>query len=264
MRKLATLLAVAAALLVLVPSTSRAVLRSSAAPATSAAAAAPAAPIEIGHIPECLEAVPAAVAVPGETVALDVTVLLDGVNQSRATHVMNVAASSYSPLGIALRSTFETVSFGTDDASGIIEAAKAYFGGARPSGSDVVLVLTSKDIQDGGNTAVAGLADCIGGVAFPQNAFGVAEVTVPDAGSPFGPLVIGYEMPAKIAAHEIGHLMGAHHHYANCVEGVASELDEADVSPCTLMFNAADLSSLNFSTVNGPVVAGHAQAYAKP
>jgi hypothetical protein len=259
MRKLATLLAVAAALLVIVPSPSgaRRLVGGTASPTTATAAA----PIEIGHIPECLEAVPAAVAVPGDAVALDVVVLLDGVSSARATHIMNVAASSYSPLGISLRYGFQTVGFGTDSASGIIQAAKDHFGGARPAGSDVVLVLTSKDIQDGGNTAVAGLADCIGGVAFPENAFAVAEVTVDDAGLPFGPVVLGYEMPAKIAAHEIGHLMGAHHHYANCVEGIASELAEADVSPCTLMFNAADLSSLNFSVLNGAVVAGHGQAY---
>jgi hypothetical protein len=264
MRKLATLLAVAAALLVLVPAPSRALLRSSATTATAVSSAAAAAPIEIGHIPECLEAVPAAVAVPGDPVTLDVTVLLDGVTSARATHIMNVAASSYSPLGIALRYGFQTVGFGTDSASGIIEAAKSHFGGARPAGSDVVLVLTSKDIQDGGNTAVAGLADCIGGVAFPENAFAVAEVTVPDAGSPIGPLVLGYEMPAKIAAHEIGHLMGAHHHYANCVEGIGADDLSGDTGPCTLMSNFVDFQGRNFSTLEGAVVRGHATDYARP
>jgi hypothetical protein len=57
--------------------------------------------------------------------------------------------------------------------------------------------------------------------------------------------------------------MGGHHHYANCVEGLLSEFGQ-DLSACTLMFNAVDLASLNFSTLNSVVVKGHAQLYALP
>ena len=67
------------------------------------------------------------------------------------------------------------MSFGGTDAQGLIDQSKALFGGARPAGIDVVYTLTSKDIQAGGNTAVAGLADCIGGVAFDDRAFAVGE-----------------------------------------------------------------------------------------
>ena len=48
----------------------------------SAPAQAAAEPIEVGHIPECTEGVPAAVAIPAgaPALALDVRVLLDGVS----------------------------------------------------------------------------------------------------------------------------------------------------------------------------------------
>ena len=156
--------------------------------------------------------------------------------------------------------SFQGVSFSGDDAQGLIQQSKALFGGVRPAGIDVVYTLTSKDISAGGNNAVAGLADCIGGVAFPDRAFAVGEELDPDS-TGVGGLVIAANLSAKVASHEVGHLFGGHHHYANCVEGLLSELG-AELSPCTLMINAVDLSSFNFSAVNGLVVRGHAEAYA--
>jgi hypothetical protein len=55
--------------------------------------------------------------------------------------------------------------------------------------------------------------------------------------------------------------MGAHHHYANCAEGLLADPPPGELSPCTLMINAVDLSSLNFGTFNGLVVRGHMEAY---
>jgi hypothetical protein len=233
--------------------------------ALSAPAPASAAPIEIGHIPECLELVPAAVAIPpGAPASLDVRVLLDGIPVARGEQVFNTAKQSYAPLNIALTPTFESVSFTGTDAQGLIDQAKARFGGQRPAGTDLVYVLTGKDIQADGQTAVAGLADCIGGVAFPDNAFAVGENFTTDEASLLGLVTLARNLSAKVAAHELGHLMGAHHHYANCAEGLLSEPLQSELSPCTLMFNAVDLSSINFGTVQGLVVRGHMEAYALP
>ena len=227
-----------------------------------AAVPASAAPIEIGHIPECLELVPAAVTIqPDGNVGLQMRVLLDGVSSTRGQEIIGLVSQSYAPLGVTVVPSFQTVNFSGDDAQGLIDQSKALFGGVRPAGVDVVYTLTSKDIQLDGQTAVAGLADCIGGVAFPANAFAVGEVLDPDSFDLGGGLVVAANLSAKVAAHEVGHLFGGHHHYANCVEGLLSELG-AELSPCTLMFNAVDLSSFNFSTVNGLVVRGHAEAYA--
>jgi Metallo-peptidase family M12B Reprolysin-like len=153
---------------------------------------------------------------------------------------------------ITLNPSFQSVSFSGTDAEELIEQAKALFGGARPAGTDVVYVLTNKDIVAIGSDAVAGLADCIGGVAFPANAFAVGENFTPDEGALLGlPSLVNRNLTGKVASHEIGHLMGGHHHYANCIQGLLSDPDE--FSPCTLMFNDVGLAGLDFSIVNSLV-----------
>jgi hypothetical protein len=231
--------------------------------ALSAPAPAAAEPIEVGHIPKCTEAVPAAVAIPvgAPPLQLDVRVLLDGVGATRGAAVLETARQSYSPLGINLAASFQAVNFSGTDAQGLINQSKALFGGSRPAGIDIVYTLTSKDIQAGGNNAVAGLADCIGGVGFADRAFGVGENFTTDESLEIGPTALARNLTAKVAAHEIGHLMGGHHHYANCAEGTLADPLPGEVSPCTLMINAVDLASLNFSTPNGLVVRGHMEAY---
>jgi len=217
-----------------------------------------------GEPRECLEPTPAAIGIDtGQTITLSVVTLLDGIGRARGEEVLAKAAESYAPLNVVLTSRFRTVAFTGDDADGLIQQAKNLYGGERPRGVDIVYVLTSKDIQSGGNTAVAGLADCIGGVRFPDRAFAVGENIAENR--PLGPFVTTVNGSAVVAAHEIGHLMGAHHHYANCAEGLASdELLALELTPCTLMFNAVNTASLRFSTVNTAVVRGHAVDYASP
>ena len=220
-------------------------------------------PIDVEQ--ECLEPVPAAVGTDhltgGPQLDLAVQVLVDGPSTARAQEIFAKAATAYEPLGTTLRAvSYETVNFTGDDAQGLIDQAKARFGGTRPAGADLVYVFTNKDIQAGGNYAVAGLADCIGGVRFDNQAFGVGEDFGPEEQT--NPLQ--RNGTAKVLAHELGHLMGAHHHYANCVEGNLSEVGEPEVSPCTLMVNVVNLASLNFSALNGTVVRGHTTEYAAP
>ena len=215
----------------------------------------------------CLEPVPASTSVQGITdggpqVQLATRVLLDGVDLATAQRAMTRAADSYAPLGVTLTATYESVSFSGDDAQGLIDQAKQRFGGARPAGSDLVYVITGKDIQASGNTGVAGLADCIGGVRYANHAFAVGEVF--EENVPLGPLTLYTDATAKIIAHELGHLMGGHHHYANCAEGVKSEKEVLEGSPCTLMSNFVDFQSIHFSTLNGGVVRGHSVSFASP
>ena len=226
-----------------------------------AAPTASAEPIEIGHIPECTEVVPAAIAPPSsERRTLVARVLLDGVDGAQATGFTTQAARAYDGVGIDfVVDAYEPVSLSGDDAQRLIDQSKAHFGGTRPAGTDVVYTLTSKDIQASGQSAVAGLADCIGGVAFPDRAFAVGEVLDPDAFD-LGVATFTANLTAKVFAHEVGHLMGAHHHYANCAEGIPSDPNEVG-TPCTLMFNDVSLTSLVFSSVNSLVVRGHTEAY---
>lgn len=217
---------------------------------------------------ECLEGAPAAAGVSGITddgarISLDVMVLLDGVEPALGQQIFDRGAISYSPLGIDLTPTFVEVEFKGTEIHGMLTQAKDRFHGERPPGKDVVYVLTSKALTLLGLPVAAGLADCIGGVRFPERAFAVG--TSADFTTPVGPITFDTNIPAKTAAHEIGHLMGGQHHLANCVEGIPTELaEEHEPSACTLMFNAADFVSHNFSVVNGLVVRGHAAEFARP
>lgn len=215
----------------------------------------------------CLEAVPASIGLPvadlGQKVSLDVAVLLDDVNQADAEAIMNRAKVTYDPIGVNLKvHSYTPVAFEGTEGEAHIQQAKAHFGGTRPQGVDVVYVLTNKDLTTDGDTALAGLADCIGGVRFGHRAFAVGEAVGIEI-SQIGPFRLQVDAHAEVAAHEIGHLMGVHHHYANCVEGnLQGDID--DLSPCTLMFNFVDFQSLNFGLLEASVARGHAVQYAKP
>jgi hypothetical protein len=210
------------------------------------------------------EPVPDAISIDlGNRVFLDVAVLLDGVSRALGEEIMRRAAESYAPLNVTLEvASFRAVTFTGTEGTAIIQQAKDFYGGERPRGADIVYVLTNKDLTDGGDPILAGLADCIGGVRFATRAFAVGEAAGIEP-LQIGPFAIDVDAHPEIAAHEIGHLMGAHHHYANCVEGVLSGAT-TDVSPCSLMFNAVDFTSLNFSQANSAVVRGHAVKHAVP
>lgn len=196
-------------------------------------------------------------------VVLDVAVLLAGVDPDKANEIMAEVAEVYAPLGIELRWVNEAVNFeidpppdnsamgtvlSTSDSRAYIQASKDHFGGARPWWADVVYTMVDGELS----SAVAGQADCVGGIAYPESAFAVGEVDQND------PRVL---RSAKIAGHEIAHLLAAHHHFANCAQGDPAAI-LADLTPCTLMFNDVGLISLAFSTLEGAVVRDYALEYA--
>lgn len=215
--------------------------------------------IDLPDIPACTAVLPGSVAVTDVPVTLDVRVLLDGVSQAQAAPMIDLARQAYAAMQIALSVSYETVSYSSNNALTLIAAAKSHYGGQRPGGIDIVYVLTNKDIVDASaGNALAGQADCIGGVAYADRAFAVGEFT-PIAQTSLVLYALGTHFAAKTFAHEVGHLMGAHHHYANCAEAAVP-----GDAPCTLMFNFVDIQKLQFSTLNSLVVRGHAQLHATP
>ena len=226
-------------------------------------------------VQDCNEFVPAAAGVDiGQPIELSVMMLLDGVDQSVAQQLMARAALSYAQRNIQLvvRRT-RTVSFTSTTSEGLIEEAKAFVGGSRPPGIDIVGTLTTKEMQAlAAGFTVVGQADCIGGIRFADRSFFVAtdirSIENPQTGNSGTLNQLGFNpnvaAAAEVLAHEIGHLMGAHHHYANCVEGNLSSDGPNDLSPCTLMFNSVNFASLSFGTLEGTVVRGHAVAFATP
>lgn len=195
----------------------------------------------------------------GSDVTYDVHVLLDALDQARAEELFAQAQEPYSAHGITLHATYEAVDFATTPLTtrDMITAGKAYVGGTVPKGVDVVYVLTGRDL-----IGPAGTVDCLGGVRAAERAFAASEV---DAGPPN--LSRGVPVPvwpwgdgsAKTLAHELGHLLGASHELANCVEGVlyVSDLPR----PCTLMHANLGLA-MRFSSVNALIVRGHAVEFA--
>lgn len=190
----------------------------------------------------------------------------------RAAATVEPARLAYDPVGIELEFSYELLMpldaagqprVRTDDINELTHLAKEQYGGRRPAGTDVVYVLADGELQSGGDGAVAGRADCVGGVRYPDKAFAVGEWDSNAAAGLAGQASFFANHGAKIAAHEIAHLLGAHHHYASCVEGVSSQPTEDAASVCTLMINDLSLASLDFSTLNQAVVRGYADAYAR-
>lgn len=233
----------------------------------------------VDAVRECLEAVPEEVMLPvldsGQMVELSVLLLLDGTDAAVAKQVMARAAESYRPLNISLvlKGT-KTVSYTTTVSDQLIAAAKASVGGKPPKGIDLVGVFTTKEMQaaTGGAGTVVGQADCIGGVRWDDTSFFVVsdirDIENPTTGNTGTLNSLGLnpnvDATAEVMAHEMGHLMGAHHHYSNCVEGNLTSAGPSDVSPCTLMFPAVNFASLNFAALEGSTVRGHAVKHAAP
>ena len=233
----------------------------------------------VDTVRECLEAIPENVMLPvldsGQMVELSVLMLLDGTSADVAKQVMARAAESYKPLNInlVLKGT-KAITIDTTVSDQIIQAAKNAVGGKPPKGIDIVGVFTNKEMQaaTGGAGTVVGQADCIGGIRWDDTSFFVAsdirDIENPSTGTTGTLNSMGLnpnvDAASEVIAHEIGHLMGAHHHYANCVEGALTSAGPGDVSPCTLMFPAVNFASLNFAALEGSTVRGHAVNHATP
>jgi hypothetical protein len=206
------------------------------------------APIDSDHTLSCTQLLPHAVAVTSTPVRLDLRILLDGVGKAKARRAVSAMRKAYGPLGIGVAASYEKVRFRGRDAEGLDRQAKRHYRGKKPRGVDIVYTMTAKDITAAGvlGDDVAGLADCIGGVRFRDRSFAVGETFPTDVDT------------GKTMAHEVGHLLGGHHHYTS-PEGLlgpgANLLD--------LMGPSLSLISLRFSTLNSLMVRGHAQRYAR-
>ncbi|HEV2755621.1 MAG TPA: zinc-dependent metalloprotease family protein [Actinomycetota bacterium] len=245
---------------------------------TQAGARIPRPPVPFDVEADCSAAPPAAHSVSGVTddgrvVAVEVAVLLDGVKKSRARQLMAKAAGAYAGVGIDLVAvSFDKLPLTAPpgerpsiDAADAIRQAKAFFGGERPPGSDLVHLLTTKDLTlPNYGAATAGAAECAGGVQWPDKAFSVTEDSGLDAYSLDAPgLTNVMDSSAGTVAHELGHLLGGLHQYASCAEGAdAADVTNRDPSPCTIMSDVVDVASLRFGTVESAVVRGYALRFA--
>lgn len=200
---------------------------------------------------------------PRQNVTLDVLVVTDPADLPETTRAIETAARAFNPLRIRLTPTFRVVPVPELDGYGssYLEWLKSAVGGTRPPGFDVVYLATRHRIS------AVGQADCIGGVAYDSEAFAVGMLTWTDL---VGVTIEGYPLPqgppvpeagAKIAAHEIGHLLGAHHHFGQCGPGMPPD---DPVHPCDVMLTVSPQNlGLYFGPVTGKVIRHYAMTYAR-
>jgi len=246
---------------------------------------------------ECLEPAPAAIDVKGVTdddrqVKLDVMVPIDVADGAeiaglladpdpdvaadgqarfdelagKVNGILDAAITTYAPLGVDLRFHYDLLMplvngvprQRTTDIDEVIQLAKQNYGGRVPTGIDAVYAVSDLDLSG----SIAGKADCIGGIRFADRSFAAGEIDLEETPLVFFGVSMFQDISAKILSHEVGHLLGAHHHYSSCVEGIPTETVADALSLCTLMINDIGLASLNFSTFNGAVVRGHSVDFA--
>jgi hypothetical protein len=245
-------------------------------------------PIDPGPEADCLGPVPfPATQLTRKSLRADIVVALDGVSIHRAKQIMRRAAMPYAPGPIPqitpdvrlnviayhdLTGKFDSslVTAGVTGyapiASDMMSTLIRYYNLNYPNlRRDAIHLLTSQDIgSDLGNgqrnNGILGITDCIGAIG-TKYAFSIAEAGVVKQ-LPIGPFTFYADLDAKVTAHELGHVFGAQHHYAQCGQSATAALDHRpDV--CSLMFNDADVIDLHFNPVEVAAIRGFAEAQLK-
>lgn len=198
-----------------------------------------------------------------ETLDLEVRVLFERGDRATVKTHMRTTAAAFDHIGVRLAVTYDRIDVPKqwkepnglfpDDvgSSDHFELMKDHYGGERPPGVDIVYFFSR---YWGG-----GLADCIGGVRFPDRAFAFGSLDYAFEGIVPIPTVD----EGVIAAHEIGHLLGAHHHYSNCSEAPVLGALAGEVAVCTTMSPAAATASAFFGLLETSFVRYFTKEYAQ-
>jgi hypothetical protein len=210
--------------------------------------------------PDCEQNVPDHVApLPADVsrrVKLSVRILSSRADAAEVKQAMPTIVSTYRQIGIDVRLSYDIleVPSSVTVSSDLIAAERAHYRGVRPRGVDLVYFATD-------NFTGGGFSSCVGGIKYAERAFAIGGIHYRPAG---GPVVVPYVKAGLIAAHELGHLMGAKHEFSVC--GAAAEPGSAtqgDVGPCTLMFPGAVGVSGTFSPLETAYIRDYATRFAK-
>jgi hypothetical protein len=205
----------------------------------------------------CVGAEPAVVPpVPADTtkrLRLAVLVLTPPALLAEVRKDSAVIVADYAKINVAVRVTVRAANLPeTGDPAVTFAYLRKTFGGERPRGYDIVYA--ASDYFPGG------VASCLGGVQWAERAFALGQVHYTAQGTdvPGNAVRMG-----DIAAHEIGHLLGARHEHANCAEAEPEAAQAGASGPCTIMSPAALAGSGEWSTLETAYVRYFVEHYAK-
>ena len=232
-------------------------------------------PIEFSEGDECAGLAPhLPTNLTRQTIRADVVIALDGVSIEQAKAIVAEGSKPYAPGTVPqLTPDIKINPIAYHDLAGKLtgDIVSGFITEEEPQGTDLmsqlirfyktnyptlkrhhVHLLTTRDVAaelvpGQREYAVAGIANCIGGVG-TKNAYAITEVGTLDVPIMIGPLAMAANVEAKNFAHEMGHVFGAHHHYADCATNAVTGLAAKSGDVCSVMFNDLSLLSLHFST----------------
>lgn len=192
----------------------------------------------------------------GKRLKLSVRLVADPADAVIARKAGAAVIETYDRIGITVRVSYDLRHIDVpDDGSDPWLYVKQAYGGRRPAGVDAVHVISDQ--------FAGGLADCIGGVAYPERGFSVGSAHYL-AGGIYQ--VDALQPAGVIAAHEIGHTLGGQHQMVSCAEAVPQEqarpASDGWVGPCTVMAPAAAQSSETWSLVEKASVRSYVRRFA--
>ena len=194
-----------------------------------------------------------------EVLPLEARILIEPGDRPTAEALLETTVDAFDRIGIRLKLSYQEVrpewgdpaDFGGPTPAEILRFMKHVVGPRPPQGTDLVYFMTRH--WDGG------MADCIGGIRYPRRAFAFGSIDYAIEG--IVPSPTAHE--GVIAAHELGHLLGAHHHYSNCAEALPSGATRTEVNPCTTMAPLATVASSTFGVVERSFIRAYVAEYAK-
>lgn len=194
-----------------------------------------------------------------ERLTLRVRFVFEQGDRKLARDYVTTAATTFDRIGVDLEPTFERLDVPDDwedeplstdpSRDDQFELVKAHFGGRRPKGVDAVYYFSR--YWDGG------FADCIGGIRWAERAFAIGSTDYATEGIVPAPTVD----EGVIAAHELGHLLGAHHHYSNCAEAAPKGTLAGEPGVCTTMSPFAVTASTTFGLVEAAFIRHYVESY---
>ncbi len=199
-----------------------------------------------------------------QKVRLRTLVLVDRAQPSIAPEIMRRVIEEFGRIGLVLDVTYQPITLSGTDTEQLMRDTRAQLASARVVGFELVHVLTGADLTLDGDQ-IAGEAYCIGGIrdAKYYSAMSISVTTYFESLRGFGGVNKTFFKggPAIVAAHEIGHVLGALHQHGNCAENAQSALAASEATICTVMDATLGFSKLRFGRAERAVMRGFAIRY---